>query len=314
MLTKEELIAQGWEERFIIDRATHPRHHMASWPVTGTGEHLLGPKVQYRLPHIASQSIVVTVISNNWLEGGWHRVQDMLRYTEKAGYTVAFEEVDDMSIMPNDAIGIMRSGASLLALDAGAEWCLMVDTDALLEQDTLMRLLQWDRPIVFPYLVDLEKRYPGSPLSYPKLEPNTGLQPVVWAAASVMLFNTKVFNCLDAYAWHGSDYHFAQHLAHYGHRIHVDTDTIVSVSRGPTYDQSKTWDELRVSQRSGYERRQNQDRDRRPPPGFDPAFGEGMVTKDGVYLAVDPYKHRRANGPQSGVENTQNGHFDTNPV
>lgn len=307
--TKEEWLALGWDERFLVDRMTHPSYHMSSWPVTGMGSQLLGSRADYRLPHINPQSVLITVMSNMWLEGGWHRLQDMLRFTEKAGYVVALQEADDMSLMPYDAIGIMRACAAMMALDAGVEWCLMVDTDALLEKDTLTRLLEWDRPIVVPYLVDLENRYPGAPLSSPVMKPNTGLQPMVWAAMSVMLFNVKVFNCLDAYAWHGHDYHFAQQLGHFGHRIYMDTDTTVNLSRGPARNLGKTWDEVWTAMRATFERSRNQDRDRRPPPGFDPIFGEGTVTKDGVYFAVDTVRNKRMNGPltQTGEEVGSNG-------
>lgn len=296
MPTKKELLAAGWEERFIVDRATHPSYHVSSWPTTGKGLELLKDQARYRLPHISPQSVLVTVISNAWCKDGWHRLQDMLSYTNKQGYTVAVEEVDDMSLMPYDAIGVIRSCAAMMALDAGVEWCLMVDTDTLLEPDTLVRLLQWDRPIVYPLLNDLENKYPGTTLSSPVLKPNTGLQPVVWSAMSVMLFNVKVFNCLNPYAWHGSDYHFAQHLGHFGHRIYVDTDAVVNVSRGPSRNLAKRWDELWTSLRSGFEYLRNTDRDRRPPPGFDPVFGEGTVSRDGVYWALDAEFHRRMNG------------------
>ena len=306
MPTKAELIALGWEERWIIDRSTHPSYHASSWPLTGRGQELLGKKARYRLPHISPQSILVVVASNLWAEGCWYRFQDMLRYTEKAGYTVAFEEVDDISLMPYDAIGIMRACAAMLAVDAGVEWCFMVDTDAKLEPDTLVKLLQHDRPIVFPYLTTLHDAMPDLPLSSPRLEPHTGLQPVVWAAMSAMLFNVKVFNCLPPFAWWGHDYHFAQCLAHYGHRIYVDTDTVVETTRGPARNLAKTWDELETSRRSFFEYMRNGDRDRRPPPGFDPVFGDGVVTKDGAYWSVEPTRRHRMNGPFSG----NNGHLE----
>jgi hypothetical protein len=121
-----------------------------------------------------------------------------------------------------------------------------------------------------------------------------------------MLFNTKVFNCLDAYAWHGHDYHFAQNLAHYGHRILVDTETLVYVTRGPARHPVKSWDELWDSLKAARDSRQNDDRRRGPPPGFDPAFDEGTVTKEGVYWAVDHWKYQGANGPNAPIP-SQNG-------
>ena len=294
--------------RHIVDRSNHPNFYASSWPVP-TGAETLGRGVWYRLPHLNYNSVLVTVISNHWADGGWHRLQDMLQYTQEQGFMVALEEVDDMSTMPTDAIGIMRACAALLALDSGFEWCFMVDTDVHLEKDTLIRLLAHDRPVVYPLLNILEDKAPGAPISSPRfLRSNLGLQPVVWAAMSCMLFNTKVFNCLDHYAWHGHDYHFAQSLAHYGHRIMVDTDTVVDVTRGPTRNPSKQWDELWSDLKHSHDRRANEDRDRRPPPEFEPAFGHGMVDQHGAYWAADSWKSLRVNGPmQDGKEAGGNG-------
>lgn len=307
--TLEELRAMGLG-RFIVDRSTHPSFHASMWPI-GYGDDAQREKQRYRLPNINANSVLVTVISNHWQEGGWHRLQDMLAYTEEAGFVVALEEIDDLSMMPQDAIGIMRACASLLALDSGFEWCFMVDTDVLLEKDTLVRLLKHDRPVVYPLLVDLENKYPGMTLSAPALTQNTGLQPTVWSAMSCMLFNSKVFNCLPPYAWHGHDYHFSQHLAHFGHRIYVDTDTIVPISRGPARHLAKGWDELWGGLKRAFESRLNDDRLRGPPADFEPAFGKGTIDQHGVYWAIDRWKYLGVNGPMQGRNGEEPNAKDT---
>lgn len=139
----------------------------------------------------------------------------------------------------------------------------------------------------------------GAPLMSPKLQPGMGLMPVKWSCMSAMLFNSKVFNCLDAYAWHGHDWHFAQCLNHWGHRIYVDTDTVVNVVRGPTRHQSKSWDKLWADMKNGFERRQTAERDRRPPSDFDPAFSDGFVDRDGVYWGSDVYRYSGVYGAAS---------------
>ena len=285
-------------EKFIVDRSTHPGFYVSSWPVN-YGHKTLNGKERYRLPTLNHNSVLVTVISNDYGPDVWWRLQNMLRYTEEKGYLVALEEVDDLSIMPTDAIGIMRACAGTLAVDSGFDWCFMVDTDVLLEEDTLVKLIERDRPVLFPFLDILHDKFQGGPVSAPMLYPYRGLQPVAWAAMSAMLFNTRVFNCLDAYAWHGHDYHFAQQLNHYGHRIYVDTDTVIKVLRGPTRNPSKPWSELMSSLEHGYDKRQNQDRDRRPPPDWNPAFDKGVVDQDGVYWAVDKWRYGGVFGPVS---------------
>ena len=229
----------------------------------------------------------------------------MLRYSERHGLTVAFEETSDMSTMPADAIGIMRACAAMLALDGGFEWCLLVDTDCKLEEDTLVRLLEHDRPIVYPMVVADQDDYPGTGLSSPILKSGQGLVPVVWSVMSCMLFNTKVFNCLAPYAWHGHDFHFAQNLGHFGHRIYVDTDTIVHVTKGPARWPVTEWPKLWEKIGNAYEKRRNNDRHREPPPDFDPVFGEGTVDENGVYWALEEWKRLGVNGPMDGNPTTK---------
>ena len=282
---------------YIIDEYTDPLFFASSWPTTGRGHELLGDRAAYRLPSIAPQSIFVCVISNDWMENGWWRLQDMLAYTEEAGYMVTLQEMDDASLLPADAIGVMRECGALMALDSGHEWCFMIDTDILLEKDTLIKLLQWDMPVVYPLLLDLEMKFPGAGLTSPKMKPDTGLQPATWGAMSAMLFNTKVFNCLPPGTWLGHDYHFAQFLGHYGHRIHIDTDTIVNIQRGPARNLAKPWNEIWEHLEEGYTRRMIKSRDRRPPPEFDAIFGEGTITEDGCYWAVKSDFRSKANTP-----------------
>lgn len=282
-------------EKWMVNRSTHPLFYVSQWPL-GYGHQSLKDKARYRLPSVNHNSVLVTVISNDYHPNVWWRLQKMLRHTEQQGMTVAIEELDDPSILSSDAIGIMRACAALLALDSGFEWCFMLDTDALVEEDTLVRLIDRDRPVLYPFLDILHDATPG-PVSAPVLYPKRGIQPVFWAAMSAMLFKTKVFNCLDAYSWHGHDIHFAQCLNHWGHQVLVDTDVIVQVTRGPSRHPAKTWEELWAGMKAARDRRQNQDRDRRPPPGFDPAFDEGTVDQDGVYWALDKWKYGGVWGP-----------------
>ena len=164
----------------------------------------------------------------------------------------------------------------------------MVDNDALLEKDTLTRLLSWDRPVVFPLLEDLEQKYPAiiAPLSDPTLEPGYGLVPVRWAAMSVMLFNARIFNVLDPTAWRGNDFVFSQALNYLGHRIYVDTDTVVKVTRGPARHVSKGYDEFWADHRKMWDRLRKEKRDRNPPPDFNPETDDGWVDEYGTYFGV----------------------------
>jgi len=284
----------------MVDRSTHPMANFCSWDIAGQGEKLLGAKARYRYLHIYPQSILLAPIGNLWEENCWWRLQDMMLHTASKGYSVSIQEMLDASLFASDAIGLMRWSASMMARDSGVEWLLMVDNDALLEKETLVRLLEHDRPVVFPLINDLEKRYPieVAPISSPAgLEPGHGLVPVRWGAMSVMLFNVKIFNVLDSHAWWGTDYHFGQALNYLGHRIYVDTDTVVNVVRGPSRLGAKDYKEFWDGHERMFWRLKAEERDRRPPPGFNPQTDDGWLDKDGSYYAV----------PNKFAKQSQNG-------
>ena len=291
--TREQLAAVGITEDMAFDRTNHAQGVFASWDVNASGR-----EAAYHYPHIKPRSVLVTPIGTLWEKDAWWHLQDMLLYTAMAGHSVSIQEMRDSNLFSSDAISFMRWSASMMARDSGVEWLLMVDNDALVEKDTLVRLLSWDMPVVFPLLDDQEQKYPEqmAPLHVPtKLEPGNGLVPVRWSAMSVMLFNPKIFNVLEPYAWRGTDYQFGQALNYIGHREYVDTNTVVKVVKSPSRHAQKTYDEFWASHRDMYERLKHEDRDRRPPLGFDPKTDDGFLDKDGTYFAV-PNNIARSNG------------------
>mgnify|MGYP000521875227 FL=1 len=67
----------------------------------------------------------------------------------------------------------------------------------------------------------------------------------------------------------------------------------------------KEWNEHWTDTRARRAKARQEDRDRRPPPDFDPVFGEGYVSPhDGTYWADEASAARwRVNGPnQPSVE------------
>jgi len=287
--TREELEAAGIPPEAIADSSNHPQIAASSWDVSIPDKQASFYKSAYHLPHIRPESVLVAPIGNLWEEGGWWRLQDMMLQTAVAGHSVSLQEMRDASIFSFEAIPMMRWSASMMARDSGVEWLLMVDNDVWVEKDTLLRLMAHDRPVVFPMLEDMEKRLPRiiAPLSGPDFsEPGHGLVPVRWSAMSCMLFNTKVFNVLSETAWRGSDYLFAQCLNYLGHRIYVDTDTVVKVTRGPTRHAGKDYDEYWEDHRKMWNRLNTEPRDRRPPSNFNPLKDDGFVDKHGTYFGV----------------------------
>ena len=298
--TKEELEAHGITERFIVDRSTHPMSTAISWDISPKDVRVLGAKANYHYSHVKPESVFIAAIGNLWEKDAWWRLQDMMLYSARQGYSVSLQEVKSADLFSSDAIFSMRWSATMLARDSGVEWLLMVDNDVLLEKDTLVRLLQWDRPVVYPLLNDLEQRYPIQlvPLSAPDtLKPNTGLQPVLWSAMSCMLFNPRIFNVLDTNAWKGDDYQFGLCLNHIGHRIYVDTDTVVAVAKSPSRLAAKSYDAFWEGHRAMFEKLRNEERDRSAPPGFNPETDDGWLDEHGTYFAIpNPKKAAQSNG------------------
>lgn len=287
--TREELAARGIDERGIIDRSSHPMSTAMSWDISPQDVRALGTKASYHYSRIKPESVFIATMGNLWEKDAWWRLQNMMLYSAQHGYSISLQEIKDASLFSGDAIFTLRWCAAMMARDSGVDWLLMVDNDVLLEKDTLVRLLQWDRPVVFPLLNDLEQRYPVqiAPLSAPAdLKQGMGLQPVLWAAMSCMLFNPKIFNVLDSNAWKGTDYQFGQCLDHIGHRMYVDTDTVVAVAKSPSRLAAKGYDAFWKGHRAMYERLQGEERDRSAPPGFNPETDNGVVDKDGTYFAV----------------------------
>ena len=304
MPSREDYLKAGVPEEAIVEGSNHPGILASTWDVPSADMQVSQKVREYHLPHLRPQSILVATIGNMWDEGAWWRLQDCLLHTAEAGYSISLQELNDASLFSFEAIPMMRWSASMMARDGGVEWCFMVDNDVWLEKDSLMRLLAHDRPVVFPYLEDMEKRLPRiiAPLSGPDLtEPGHGLVPVRWSAMSVMLFNARIFNVLEPTAWRGSDFLFSQCLNNLGHRIYVDTDTVVRVTHGPTRHASKQYDEFWADHKAFKEKQRLEMRDRRPPPNFNPLKDDGYVDKWGTYFGM---KNSVARG-QAPVSNSK---------
>ena len=295
--TVAELLATGIPAKFVVDRDTHPGHCESSWPLTTLDEKVTGKYGLSHQPHIKPMSVMIAPIGNMWEPNGHWRVQNMVKAMESRGYVdrVVLQEMNDTSPAPGVGVSAMRSSAAMLALDGGIEWVFLMNNDAMVEEDTLERLLAWDRPVVSAYLIDTDRK---SLLMGPELKQNIGLQPVAWAAFDAMLFNARVFNAIGLNPWEygASEYHFAQKLNHVGHRIYVDTNAPVNVVTAPGRWRSKGWDEYWAGQRELFERGREEERDRGAPPGFDPVFSDGDISVNGAYTPLgSPYRKRAVN-------------------
>ncbi len=261
---------------------------MISWDTPPGTREFMGDRWHYAQYHVRPQSVLIVPIGTLWEKDCWWRLQDAMLATARAGYSISIHEVSSANVLSVEAIAMMRWQASMLARDGGVEWLFMVDNDAQLEKDTLLRLLSHDLPVVFPLVNDLEQKYPVevAPVSDPPLTPGQGVKHVRWAVMSVMLFDVRVFNVLEPTAWRGDDFMFSQALRHLGHRLYVDTNAVVNVVKGPTREGSMEFDAVLAGRRRLWHRLRRERRNRRPPPGFNPQVDDGFVDSSGTYYGV----------------------------
>ncbi len=186
--------------------------------------------------HLRPDSIYVTAIGTSWEEGAWQKVIDMVAYTNDKGYCCWFKEIEDsFSQLPYGALNPMRNVACLDAVNVGCEYVLLVENDILPEPDMLIKLIQWQAPVVLPYCIDNKT---DKPLMGPTYKPNMGLQPVEWAVFSCILIKTSVLHCFPDCAPFRDclkESTFFKKLTYYGHKGFVDTNTPLQLATRPTY-------------------------------------------------------------------------------
>lgn len=187
--------------------------------------------------HIRPNSVLVAAMGNHWHQGSWNKVIDMIDFTQEQGVYCALSEIQDRCFQPYDALGTMRNEAILAALGEGFQYLCYVDNDIKPEKDYLLRLLQWQLPIVAPYTAEPGT---GGRLFGPNtIQPNTGVQRAKWCVLSMLLFNTGVFHAIGPEFWRdaiGADegYHFTK-LHYYGYHLYIDTSLHLEVQHRPLY-------------------------------------------------------------------------------
>lgn len=187
-----------------------------------------------RFPHIRPYSVCVFAIGSNWEPTAWQKVVDMVAHTNKKGVLCWLAEIRDNCVqLPYAAINTMKDAGCMWVHDMGFEYIMLIDNDILPEPDLVLRLLNWDMPVVVPYIREKKKpeqakefyekakaqaskvyqktrdkkayeanlalaeeiyKY-GFPIANPGYRPNEGFKPIIWAALTCILISCKVLNC-----------------------------------------------------------------------------------------------------------------------
>lgn len=216
---------------------------------------------------LRADSVLVACMGNHWTPGAWNRVADMVVATQKAGIDCGLTELQDRCLNPHDSLGTMRNEAIMMTQVEGFEWLLYLDNDVLPEPDMLLRLLKFQLPIIAPFVAEPGV---GRPLHGPPQQANTGIKPIKWCVLSALLMHSNVFHSTGPHFWLdaiGADegVHF-QTLWYYGHRLWMDTTTLLQVASRPNYPLAARNLPLaeRVQQAEGKLERMRQRPDRRP--------------------------------------------------
>ena len=205
---------------------------------------------------------MIAAIGTNWEPGAWQCVIDMMGYAQQQEYNVCFEEVPDPMIgLPYSALENMRDVAVEMAKARGVEWLCMVDNDVLPQPDLLVRLIERDRPIIGPWVID--PQHPEQSIGYPSWPRSNGLRPMRFIPFSFMLFRMSVFNCFAApFAGVVTEGTLFLRFWNYGHRTVQDTDNALMVAKPPSY-RAESYNDY-------WERMARADKKRRLPPDRHP--------------------------------------------
>ena len=190
----------------------------------------------FRPAHIRAGSTIVAPIGVMWSPGAWQKTVDMVVKSNKVGVCTWLHEMVDINAgIPYAHLNTMRDTACMYAHDTGFEWVLLIENDALPEEDLLVRLLNWDMPVVVPYIVD---EVLARPICAPFYKPKSGLQPVQWSVFTCMLINTRVLNCFpfsQPFADVAIESGLFNKLRHFGHKVYQDTNTELKIAKRPCY-------------------------------------------------------------------------------
>jgi len=188
--------------------------------------------------HVAPFSCMIAAIGNHWEPGCYEAVAAMAQYTFQQGFQVCLYEEHDRCYNPYDALGSMRNMAYQRAISCGYEYLCYVDNDIKPPPDALVRLARRWVPVVAPITTYVDQQAHG--LKVPLVQPGQGLAMISSCVLSMLLFQTRVFlpwaltpfweNAIGA----DEEYHFRR-LEMTGHRLWLDTDVVVEVTKPPSY-------------------------------------------------------------------------------
>jgi len=262
----------------------------------------------FRHPHIRPGSTLVAPMGVMWEPGCYQKVVDMVVKTNENGVCCWLHEVPDINAgIPYTHLNMMRDTACMYAHDAGFEYVLLLENDAYPEPNMLLRLLNWDMPVVVPYIVD---EVLGKPICSPFFDKGIGLQPIQWSVFTCMLINTRVLNVFPFCQPFGEvkiESGFYSKLRHYGIKSYIDTNTELKLTKRPAYPVDMNGLENEWKQWVNIDQKRRQIPDRRPIDPDDKRQVNGIYMPVGLNIDAQGVKGGKDEKETTGTGKKENG-------
>lgn len=221
-------------------------------------------------------SIFIATAGTMWKPGCWEKVVDMLMFTRRQGLQCWLKEVlDPWDTDPYLNLGKIRDAGILKGKMSAMANILLIDCDVEPEIDTAINLLRYDLPVVVPYIASGVTQ--GACVGRPEYSKGKGIQRIQWSALSFILYNARIFNCVDNLNQSATvEMDLFEKLEFYGHHAYMDTSLELKLASHATRFTTKTWDERQAMFKEVDERR-------RVTPDRMPLDPMSPYIKDGIY-------------------------------
>jgi len=183
--------------------------------------------------HGNPNSMLITPIGSMWEDGAYYHTKNMMMGVRKAGFMAWLAEINDSyCTAPYANLSAMRDDAMLRAQTLGVEWLLLIETDALPEPDTALKLVAAEAPVIAPIIIH-PKTERG--LGIPGYAAGVGVKPVRWVPTTMLLIRAGVLRCPEVrFGTTTTEGEFFRRLAHYNHQAFIHTDVILPIARPPS--------------------------------------------------------------------------------
>lgn len=210
-----------------------------------TNQAPLPPVAQYQDGKIYRHRPMITVahIGNHHMPGVLDAAGASLEYAAQRGYRGESYTIKDLTFWNYFGIGAMRNMGILVGIqDFGADFCVVLDNDCLLHEDTLWRLAERNKDVISPFYL-CDKFVPEGDLpplvSRPCPQQDQALVKMDFVVGSCLMFSRLAVKAIGGQPFSPSH---ITNIEEYDCRVWrfagcdtwMDTNVYVDLLRGPT--------------------------------------------------------------------------------